>query len=1129
MAERAHPDDPAFQGTIYERKLRERYAACCPRLQRKRVLDVPCGTGWGASLLHGYQSLTAMDLDFASVEYGLRNFPGINFVAASMTALPFASSAFDSVLCLEGIEHIFRSDVSLFLSEAARVLSPDGELLVTVPLLNEGRHSGNPFHMYEFAEDEVQGLLERWFEPVEAEINQGGGGPVLWFVGKRRSAPMERVVTNLSAASAIRASAKWLDSVHVDNGFAYARGGQKTLISTCLGILILESTQALGAVRLEERTAWIDDIQSCQQAGTGLFHDPVVGNGPPSPTHDSQYQIWVTTYFALQALDALGAAAREPLAFTEQFYEDGAVESWLQGLNWGNAWLESNRIMYLLNAIVYRVECEGRAHESSVLHRVLDWLDRKQDPETGLWGAGQGSSILNAVAGAYHFIPFYEYVRRPVRSVTRIIDATLSLQKSDGLFGPDVGGGACEDLDAVDILTTLSKYANHRSLEVRCAAVRAYWAVWNMQNSDGSFPYTGRQTNEAYAYGGWPALTAGLNAGDVWSTWFRGLLLATVSAAFPADVPPCDWRFRRWPALGYHRQDHNITAQERTTLPSWIRTIQAAEPSGARVSVVITCYNLGRYLYEALASVTAQTLKPVKIILVDDGSSDEFTQLLLDGEYYRGIELIRQPNRGVAAARNTAIRAASTEYLCCLDADDIVHPQYLAKAVAVLDLHPGAAFVSCFYELFDCGSGVYRYTNSRLPEMLVRNEAVGISVFRKCAWEAAGGCSEQLSGMQDWDLWIGMLENGFTAEVLPEVLFSYRTRPGSMYSVTSQPVNYERNCRQIAQRHSRAYSTHLAEVMALKGRQFIELVNLRSQEQEYWHGQERLIADYKAHTATLEEAKQWLLGQVGNWRRLAEERDAALVSLRQEWMSAQQRNSDLNLQVATWRASHDGLGRQLQEARNALELQTAQSKRTIEQLTQQLADERAASSRNEQILDSVRVLIEVKKAWAEETERRIGRLTEEINELREMLYGMRRRPKGYLSRAVRTVLLAASPVNARAKRRNLSLWWRVLVNAEKRKLWNQLFDSFWYAKVHRDVYAAGLNPTLHYILCGHLEGRAASPEFNGPLYLERHTDVKAQEINPLLHYVVFGINEHRLPSVANHTARPRPPDATGRP
>jgi hypothetical protein len=41
--------------------------------------------------------------------------------------------------------------------------------------------------------------------------------------------------------------------------------------------------------------------------------------------------------------------------------------------------------------------------------------------------------------------------------------------------------------------------------------------------------------------------------------------------------------------------------------------------------------------------------------------------------------------------------------------------------------------------------------------------------------------------------------------------------------------------------------------------------------------------------------------------------------------------------------------------------------------------------------------------------------------------------------------------------------------------------------------------------------------------------VKAQEINPLLHYVVFGINEHRLPSVANHTARPRPPDATGRP
>jgi SAM-dependent methyltransferase len=68
VAERAHPDDPAFRGTIYEACLRERYAFCLPFVHGRDVLDVPCGTGWGSSLLSGYASLTGLDIDRDAID-----------------------------------------------------------------------------------------------------------------------------------------------------------------------------------------------------------------------------------------------------------------------------------------------------------------------------------------------------------------------------------------------------------------------------------------------------------------------------------------------------------------------------------------------------------------------------------------------------------------------------------------------------------------------------------------------------------------------------------------------------------------------------------------------------------------------------------------------------------------------------------------------------------------------------------------------------------------------------------------------------------------------------------------------------------------------------------------------------
>lgn len=164
---------------------------------------------------------------------------------------------------------------------------------------------------------------------------------------------------------------------------------------------------------------------------TGLFRDPLLDRYPvESEDADAAYLNQQATYFALHALDSLGQRPRARLAFLDRLSAPEEVVAWLEGLQWSNPWLESNRVMFLLSFLIHRVEEERDPTAARSVHGVLDWLDAEQDPQTGLWGSQHGASLLNAMAGAFHFIAFYEYVHRPVRHVTRIIDSVLPARRT---------------------------------------------------------------------------------------------------------------------------------------------------------------------------------------------------------------------------------------------------------------------------------------------------------------------------------------------------------------------------------------------------------------------------------------------------------------------------------------------------------------------------------------------------------------------------------------------------------------------------------------------------------------------------------------------------------------------------
>src|ERR1019366_6906368 len=91
------------------------------------------------------------------------------------------------------------------------------------------------------------------------------------------------------------------------------------------------------------------------------------------------------------------------------------------------------------------------------------------------------------------------------------------------------------------------------------------------------------------------------------------------------------------------------------------------------VSVVIPAYNYGRFVTEAAECALNQTYRPLEVIVVDDGSTDDTRQRL--APYLDRIQYVYQENRGLSAARNTGIRHARGEWIAFLDADDFWHPQ----------------------------------------------------------------------------------------------------------------------------------------------------------------------------------------------------------------------------------------------------------------------------------------------------------------------------------------------------------------------------------------------------------------------------------------------------------------------
>lgn len=207
------------------------------------------------------------------------------------------------------------------------------------------------------------------------------------------------------------------------------------------------------------------------------------------------------------------------------------------------------------------------------------------------------------------------------------------------------------------------------------------------------------------------------------------------------------------------------------------------QPSMLSVSVVIPCHNVTRFLEATLASVRAQTYSSVETILVNDGSDNQEDIRTLEVLGRSVSRYIEQPHRGLPAARNTGIRAASGDCIVPLDADDLLEPAYISECMAALEEHPDDAYVYTDYRVHGDVRYMQRLNDYNLFELLDRNTLTYSALFRKADWSLAGGYDESMRwGYEDWDFWLRLAEHDRFGVHLPKVLFKYRKHGISLYA-----------------------------------------------------------------------------------------------------------------------------------------------------------------------------------------------------------------------------------------------------------------------------------------------------------------------------------------------------------
>lgn len=203
-----------------------------------------------------------------------------------------------------------------------------------------------------------------------------------------------------------------------------------------------------------------------------------------------------------------------------------------------------------------------------------------------------------------------------------------------------------------------------------------------------------------------------------------------------------------------------------------------------KVSVIIPTFNNSKTIKETIESVLNQDFKNLEIIIIDDGSTDNTEEIIKELKIDQ-LKYFKKENSGPSDTRNYGVKNASGEFIFFLDADDLIHKTYIQKCVDILNNDKSKEIIYSKASFFGSKTGEWKLKEFTILDFLKQN-CIHIScLLRKKTFLKVGGFDTKLKILEDWDLWMRIIDGNENAIYrIPEKLFYYRKR-NDKTSITS--------------------------------------------------------------------------------------------------------------------------------------------------------------------------------------------------------------------------------------------------------------------------------------------------------------------------------------------------------
>lgn len=258
------------------------------------------------------------------------------------------------------------------------------------------------------------------------------------------------------------------------------------------------------------------------------------------------------------------------------------------------------------------------------------------------------------------------------------------------------------------------------------------------------------------------------------------------------------------------------------------------------VSIIIPCYNQGRFLAEAINSVLTQTYRPIEVLVMDDGSTDETSSVARS--YGEKIQYRRLPHLGLPQTRNTALKIMKGEFWANLDSDNIFEPSFIKEMLEFLlsSSETPLDFAYCQRSIFRTSpydSHVSRFPEFNLEKLKERNYLdANCALIRTASTEGIYYDQKFDTAWEDYDFFLTLLKRGGRCALLDKPLVKYRMHDKNMTTHVRRTYQQKRLLGLLLKKHKDLYSEKdiCAAKRNVSNRLLIAIIENRGEQKRFW-------------------------------------------------------------------------------------------------------------------------------------------------------------------------------------------------------------------------------------------------------------------------------------------------------